>query len=67
LSLLVFNLGIEVGQLVFVVALLLPIHLIICRHTGIKFNWDNHQRWRLAVAVCLGIVGLLWTIIRVIS
>ena len=67
LSLLVFNLGIEVGQLVFVAALLLPTHLIICRHTGIKFNWDNHQRWRLAVAVCLGIIGLLWTIIRVIS
>jgi hypothetical protein len=67
LSLLAFNLGIEVGQLVFVAALLLPTHLIICRHTGIKFNWDNHQRWRSAVAVCLGIIGLLWTIIRVIS
>ena len=58
-ALLLFNLGVEVGQLLFVAFMLLGVHLIRL----FKIRWP---RWVQAIPVySLGTLGAFWTIQRV--
>jgi hydrogenase/urease accessory protein HupE len=60
LALLFFNVGVEVGQLVFVAALILTIRIVS------SFNQKNKNKWHLPVSYFIGSVATMWLIERVI-
>ena len=59
LSLAAFNVGVELGQLLFVAVILLALDLL--RRLGLA----NSRGWRMAPAYAMGIVGGLWVLERV--
>ena len=66
-SLLFFNVGVELGQLLFIGALLVVARLAMMLGKAIARTSAIHGRWQQVAAYMIGTLAAFWTIERVVG
>ena len=66
-SLLFFNVGVEVGQLLFIGALIILLRIVLMLKKALTHRPDFPTLWQPTAAYLIGTVATFWTIERVVS